>query len=452
MRPLAILVPLILLAGCGTEGTLRKPPAGRFYFPTAVVHMPAATGEGHLVVASSNFDNRYDFGMVTSVALDGLGLPAFGTVVETPAVVTDLELPVGQRCDANLGCDVQGAQERLIETFAAADVGVLRRGDGVRVFIPTRGANNRLHAIDVSAADGAVTCAPGATGNDPSDCTSSAASLTQNEAADVAKPNAPEPAAATVDPATGEVFAVHRYPAFDPLGTSSNPQSYVVRADGTQAALSPEYWPVGIRGASSVTLAGRYALVTGYSSGLTVAPLLRAIDRTDPARLFDLSLESSFRSLDTRGSALSSDGKRLFLIGRAPDMLIIVSLEDLTGERPQARAIRGVPLPDDPNHLVVIPRAGQGDLIAITCTQAGAIVLYDEDLGQISAQAFDVGGQPFGITAVRQPTAGARLYVTHFSDGQVGVYDIPDLVNARTLRQVALLGESQRCITDEQGC
>lgn len=453
MRSLAILASLVLLAACGTEGTLRKAPAGRFYFPTAVVHVPGATGAGQLVVASSNFDNRYDYGMLTSVSLDALGLPAFGTVPETVPELTDLKLPAGEGCDGELGCDVQGANERLIETFAAAEVGVLPVDGAVRFFVPSRGAANRLHAIDL-APGGALTCVRPATGDNPSDCREAALSLTANEDNDLAKPNAPELGGAVADPASGEVFAFHRYPAYDPIGSTVNGQSYLVSLDGREASPEPTFSPIGIRGAASITLAGRYALLGGYyhpSPPRIAAPLLRAVDRSDPTRVFDLGLESSFRSVDTRGAALSSDGKRLFLLGRSPDTLIVVALEETTGERPRARAIRGMPLPDDPSQLVVIPRAGQGDLVAITCAQAG-VVLYDEDLGALTAQALDVGGQPFGISAAVQPGGGARLFVSHFSDGQVGVYDIPDLVNARTLRLVARVGETQRCLTDEQGC
>ena len=150
MRSLAIIATLLLLAGCGDEGSLRKPLAGRLYFPTAVVHVPTASGGGRLVVANSNFDNRYDYGSVTSIDLAALGLPAFGAPVTQVAEVTDLKLPAGSG-------GVQGAQERLIETFASADVGVYPTASGARLFIPTRGGANRLHGIDVNAATGAVT-------------------------------------------------------------------------------------------------------------------------------------------------------------------------------------------------------------------------------------------------------------------------------------------------------
>ena len=65
------------LAACTPPALPNPPPAGRFYFPGGIRHV-AGTGEGTLYVVSTNFDKRYDRGLLTAVALDEVGLPALG--------------------------------------------------------------------------------------------------------------------------------------------------------------------------------------------------------------------------------------------------------------------------------------------------------------------------------------------------------------------------------------
>src|SRR6476620_8999839 len=94
MRPLCCLItPLVLASGCAPEAKPRPPPTDAFYFPTGIAHAPfGGTDAGLLIVASSNFDKRYDFGSLTSVNLDLLPtlppLGADGGLVQ----ITDLRL------------------------------------------------------------------------------------------------------------------------------------------------------------------------------------------------------------------------------------------------------------------------------------------------------------------------------------------------------------------------
>jgi DNA-binding beta-propeller fold protein YncE len=104
-----------------------------------------------------------------------------------------------------------------------------------------------------------------------------------------------------------------------------------------------------------------------------------------------------------------------------------------------------VSLPDSPNELVVLPRAGRSDLVAVVGVGNNTVAFYDDALGQVVGHIGAVGLQPFGIAAdLKGP--GARLYVSSYQDGRVVVIDVPDLDRPQDGRIVAYLGASQQCI------
>jgi hypothetical protein len=176
---------------------------------------------------------------------------------------------------------------------------------------------------------------------------------------------------------------------------------------------------------------------------LSPAPnLLRIVGRDGTA--YSTSLESYFRVSDSRHLALSSDGKRLFLVGRVPDTLLVLKIND--ADPTSLSFVRGVPLPDAPNQVAVISRPGRGDLVAVSATSGGSVAIYDEDVGELVALVPGLGVQPYGLAVDHRGTA-ARLYVSLFGDGRVGVIDIPDLDRPQEAHLVAHLGASQLCVT-----
>jgi hypothetical protein len=94
----------------------------------------------------------------------------------------------------------------------------------------------------------------------------------------------------------------------------------------------------------------------------------------------------------------------------------------------------------------VLPRAGRGDLVAITCTGAGVLAIYDDDAGDLVAQVGALGLQPFGVDADFRGD-GVRLFVSAFSDGRVAVVEVPDLARPQGARLVAHIGRQQLCLT-----
>jgi hypothetical protein len=157
-------------------------------------------------------------------------------------------------------------------------------------------------------------------------------------------------------------------------------------------------------------------------------------------------LETVYRVSDARGVGLSADERRLYLAGRSPDSLLVFGISDPAGNFPVVRAMRAVSLPNAPSELKVLRRPGHGDLVLVSCTGAGVLAFYDDDVGTVVAQLPGLGEQPFGL-AVDRRGDGARIFVSNFSDGRIAVVDLPDLLRPQEARIVAHLGHQQVCLT-----
>jgi hypothetical protein len=227
------------------------------------------------------------------------------------------------------------------------------------------------------------------------------------------------------------------------LGPNNPLIGHLARLDSDDFTIKDDTLiPIGVGASNSVAIAGPWIYVSGRI--LSPAPnLLRVVNRDRV--VLSSSLESFFRVSDSRSLALSSDGRRLFFVGRVPDTLLIVNIDDSSGV-PALTFIRGVPLPDAPNDVKVIARPGRGDLVAVSCTAAGSVVFYDDDVGDLVSYVGGIGLQPYGL-GVDVRGNQARLYVTLHGDGRVAVIDVPDLNRPQTARLVAHLGEQQLCLT-----
>lgn len=431
MRPLALLLAAVAL-GCGPQTAPNLPPAGAFYFPTGVAHLDAPGGSGILYVASSNFDRRFDFGAVTAVNLSGLGnggLPGLGGEV---GAVEDL-----------------GATKTLhIQSFAGEMAAYPLPEGRTRLFVPSRGEGNLLQIIEASGLSGgspALSCLgqPEAT-----DCLASAISLSALEKKSPSGlPRAPEPFGVGVS-GDGELFVTHLRSADSPPGSLKEGHIYAasLRADEERPVVSEEsFIELGGSLASSVAVGRRHAYLTGRFIQ-PAGQLVRLVDRRSHG-LFSPALETGFRVAEARGIDLSSDERRLYFAGRAPDMLLVAEISGPQSEAPEVRVVHAVPLPDGPEQVRVISRPGRGNLVAVSCSGAGLVVLYDDDAGTLVAQ-LPVGPRPFGLAVDRQEP-GARIFATIFGDGRVAVIDIPDLLLPHRARVVGFLGRAQTCLVDK---
>ncbi len=443
-----LLAGLFVFTACPPQSLPNPPPLGQFYFPTGIVHVDGPdAGDGYLYVANANFDKRFDTGSITAVDLAKIGLPPFGAApMGVPKQITDLKI------------DPRSAVH--LAPFAGEMVALQRPG-GVRLFVPTRSEEHRLFAIDAptpktaDAVPGFECVVPAGTlpplfgpdGGHPYDCTGSGLSLVKFEKTESGIPRAPSPIGIALSPAR-EVWVTALQQADTPRGSTLDPRGYIVHVDGDAPQLfEKSFVSVGQGATHGVVVGSRYAYVTGrlFTSN-TPANLVRAVD-TQSHETFSTSLENSFTVFEGRGIALSTDERRMYVLGRSPDTLLVASIADASAVTPIVRVERAVPVPEAPSLMVVIPRAGRSDLVAITSSTAGVIAFYDDEVGDLVGQIEGVGLQPYALAADLRPSGGARLYVTNFSDGRVAVIDVPELNRPASAKIVAFLGTSQLCLT-----
>ena len=530
MRAIVPATALSLLAltagGCASERTAPLPPTDRFVYPTAVLHQDgAAGGEGVLYVASANFDLKYQSGTLSAVALDGLvatgGLPRFSDALPPtsalPVDVPDLQLGAGQQV--------------AIPSLSGLMDAYVRPGQPARLFVATRGERSQVAVVE---ADGAQLSCSGTGGTD---CTGAPLALSNGEAGGGGEyPAAPAPFGVTVDtltPGKPRVWVTHMEPAYtaaserirdvrlylvtldaeDPRIPDQDAVEASRRNDSTADDVEPVFRLLdgsteGGSGtaANSVAVAGPWAFVTGRTTASGTAgnfvaanDLVRMVRRdltgafapgvdAENKQLYaDTSVQGqlipgltlAFAAAESRGIAVSSDQRRLYVTTRAPDALMVVSVEGLQSDSPDLRVERIVPLPDGAGEVRVLPRTGRGDLVAVSCSTAGALALYDTDVGEVLGLVTNMGQdaltendddpatpddnddndsfeETYALTVDLRSDGpagveGARLYLASFDADRVAVVDVKDLTRPQDARVVARLGTGRPCPSREQG-
>lgn len=448
---LILLSTFAICLACNAQGVPRLPPADSFYYPTGITHVAdPSSPEGFLYVANANFDRRFDFGSVIALDLSALSLrlPPFGAPVAAGG-------PVDIRA-LNLGAQSQV----LIQSFAG-EMEKRVTGGSARLFVPSRGEGSFIYALD--ATRGTLSCGndkppAGAPAGTAADCSTSepSQSLTANEQGTASgKPRAPEPYGVGIS-SDGDVFVTHLRTADSPVGSGTNQETYVVRFPGDGAVTDASYVSLGNGAANSVAVGARYAYITGRF----LSPrgyVLRLVKRTAEGEapvVLNPFIESSFLVSEARGIAINDAEDRAYILARGPDTLFVVDIQNAQTDNPVLNLVHAVPLPAGANAIKLIERFGRGTLAVITCSTANMVVLYDDDIGQLVSLVTDVGVQPFGLAVTLQPSDGARIFVSTFGDGRIGVLDLPRLAEPQTLRLVARLGRPQICVTqpDDPAC
>lgn len=468
-RTAAVLA--VTLVACADPGAKSGPPITQFYFPASLEHVdvPGKT-EGVLFVSNTNNDKRYATGSLVAVALDELGLPALGASTGAVPQITDLRLTATQAAQINTF-----AGEMALQTTGT---------NSWRLFVPTRSESMRAYRVKAGIGDDGrpfLACST----TDGQNCSDEGASLSPPafENSDAGIPRAPLPygvafserscsvdadccpaddascgrtCSASVCQGTdklpfADVWITHLSQADSPAQSTLNYRGYLVRLDSDAFSVAESnFINIGAGGSNSILFHKGWAYLSGRF--LSPAPNLLRMVRSDGTTL-STALEYQYRVADARGMALSSDGSKLYMIGRVPDVLLSMSITNAEVS-PTATFLRATPLPNGPNEVRVIHRAGKGDLVLVSCTSSGTLAIYDEDVGNVATLVTGVGLQPFGI-AVDQRGDAARVYVSDFGDGRVAVIDIPDLSRPQTARLVAHLGAQQLCIVrgvDSPGC
>ncbi len=424
------LLAACLLAGCAQSDLGTPPPKDGFYYPISVAALERPDSAPVLYVVSSNFDLRYNRGTVLAVDLAKLG-------------TISGRMPVNGAVDPDVGhvsIDHFGG-EALLYTPR------IRTGTEQRLFVTSRYAQT-LYALTVdgpkiACADGGQDClGQGLKMEDPKD----------------SNRRMMDPFGMALD---GEdLWVTHLHVADNPPETGENRVSYMARLNAERFD-SLELFNIGLAAAQGVArspmgfyVAGR--TLTGnegiQSMAVRFAPMTQqgpVVTSTTPPSIQTEDIVTGETSIyEARGVALSSDRNRLFVTTRSPSGLMVIDVspqvpQDGTSEYTQPRnTILGFRLlPSGPSAMTVIPRPGQRDLVAVSCSGADTVALYDDDLGEISGLVSGIE-DPYGMAQVALPgnASGRRLFVVSFGNHTVDVVDIPDLARPRTARMVGQLG------------
>jgi len=427
------LLALGLAAACSDHAIPAHPPLDRFFFPSgvAVRHLP--DGRTQLLVVSSNYDLRYDTGTLLSVDPD-----VSGNALPTPAGPGDPTLAVlGSVPVDSFGGEVQVA-ERAACPPLWENLAVTTSRQAIEAYFFSLGD------------DGSLGC--GDRCRFPLEQT-------------FADPYGVVVACSPFYARASAFFTYLRGPQDQGLATEV---SLVLDTSGKLLTASDS---------TGQRLQGAFALGTGFSRSGAYDPGTARLFLTpngtigaDPLRWFDLTVARLFpppfpvqafdlygavRGSTGRGIALSRDGTRAYVTlilydaleasrsGRAfveGSALAVLDIRPGASGVTAPKLLEVVPLEAGASEVKAISRPGRRDLLAITCSDAGSLLLYDDEVGQVvkvigtnRATGLPLlGKQPFGLALEENPdparcSQGApcvRLFVGAFEQSTVGIVEI----------------------------
>lgn len=404
---ISLLAAILLLAGCAQGTGTAEPPKNDFYFPISVATVETIQGKPVLYVVSTNFDLRYSRGTVLAVDTAKLSEPPDG--------------PVDKAVDPNKGW-------AFIDNFGGE---IAYYSKMPRLFVPTRYAN-RLYALGVDGAT--LSCLPTPT-TPTQDCIDQGILLQDPTDHSI---QTVDPFGVAID--GSKVYITQVHPTDSPLGSGKDLTVYLAHIDAENLGV-PGFDKIGLPPTEGIAVTPRGT----YLGGLALSGTLEA--GSQALRLFvnntvtDVGLTTATHIEEARSLAVSTDGTRLFVATRNPDGLLVldISPDPATGLG-RNRVLSFTTLPASPSATLVIPRKGR-DLVAISCTAASTVALYDDELGETTGLVTGIQ-EPFGLAKSTLPgnSAGARLFVASFGNHTVDVIDIADVTNARTALLVGHLG------------
>jgi hypothetical protein len=411
-------VALVAAAGCSEVTELEPGPPDRFYFPTGM----AVTADGKLVVASSNFDLRFE---------DETG----GSVIAVDPALEPASLL------GTVNVESLGGQLAIADPASCT---ALDPAAGAVAILPVRGAN-LVYRLRV-AADGAISCA--------------GCALPVGDATRV------DPWAAGIACGPGLARAFVGY-LRSSTGQASVTQIDLTRDASEDGAVQHFAHDFGqVRGFAYDAPRERLYVTHTVTGGTT---RLRWIDLGGGCRVDAPFAEGGCATgesvaaavpsgLELRAIALSSSDvpfRRAYLTARVHDpvlaaaagfrtgdfdgKLLVADLVETLGGRLDLAVVRDVDLGYGASEVVVLPpRAGQRDLVAALATDSGRVTIYDDQTGTVIGIGADLAGtEPTGapllghspIALALDPVVRtgnvARLYVASFQESYVTSIDVP---------------------------
>ena len=459
------LLVCLLAVSCAQYPASNPSPSTRFYFPTGLsFFLPPGSTSGILYVASGNYDRRYDQGNLLAVNLDRVVAPGDAGLPLLTGLPPPGGLDVGDTTPAYQFTDLATVpgDDVQIQSFAGEMVRDPVGYNGrPRLWVATRAEGDLLEGVSTDASGEGLSCVPA--GNN---CVFSGLSLAveQDAQGGAGLPAAPQPygVGLSVDDGLvpGELWVTHIRPADSPPNSGYDLENFAVHLD-VRAAIPTVNVPdaftgIGLGNGNSVFVGRNNVWISGRAQ-LTLTALdvlMRLVDRYTLQTYFP-QLALQYANSQARGLAVRADESRIYLVGNIPDMLMVVDVDQPYSQYPKLTVVRSVPLPGGPNAARLIERPGAGDVVVITCQNDGSVAVYDDDLGQLATVVTGVGIAPYDVVVDPRGNT-ARLFVSNFDDGRIGVIDatLAQSGQPTTARIVAFLGQQQGCIlaTNDSNC
>lgn len=408
-RTASVCLAAAVLASCTPKDD--APPRDRPVFPTGLAVVP---GGAHLLVVSSNFDLTFRQGAVLAVDLDRVDealADGDGTPIVADAFTSSVEVP------------------------SFGDRPVVTSG-GERAFLATRAENL---VVELGVDDGALSCevaepregevpgcgrAPGALlvrGNDPFHL------AIVNEARDA------DGALVRVDGLTAALTSPDVQFWSADLGRNDERRF----AETGLLRVSEEF--TGLRGLALVPRTGRGPMVFAAAerrrdSFLGRGTSLVAFEPRRGAPVATLDLTEATGALAAREIAVvpsldpAVPPSALLLLMRSPDSLVRVDLDEQPDGRVFARVGGVQPTCDDPSKITVVrldpDEDVEGDEVVralVTCFGDDALLAIDPDTLVVTHADRFFGRGPYDVV---HDAARQRAYVSFFSEGTIGVFDL----------------------------
>jgi hypothetical protein len=441
----------LLLLGCGAPPLVLPPPFGqvgdqtpRLFFPTGM----AVTGDGGLLVANGNYNHAFEAGTVVSLDPAWINsLYARGLRCEKP-VNNTLPAQYSPGCDDPIPATAfRGIA--LIGNYA----GPMTLDDaGTSAYTGSRDTNI-LNGVSLLP-NGGLYCRGGSSSD--TDCRKGVIDL--NAAAFLEGPYAIVPGVGRLpgtDTDARVLYVAALIPHVDQIQNGQLYTSATVAAlsmnDPTQVVFSmlasnyylasgigvgpmvfdPVRRQLFMSGCFQRYLGGAGSPSSGRCSSLS-SNILRVLDVDAGAaaqvRIYDMSINPSTGSTSglLLGGGDPASGKpadTLWASVRNPDALVEMDLPTMPSTPPTIRQTSSLPV--SPADLVRIPRPGASDLIAVSASRLGALVLYDTGTRAVVAQLERFGDVPFTLKLLPAPAGMARLAVSVFGDCRVAFVEVP---------------------------
>jgi hypothetical protein len=416
---------LLSLAACDLDNGGQPPTPGALNFPVAVAVTPDEGGRQFLLVASSNFDLRYNAGALHSFDLASMRTAIDGCT-DMPCTFEDLSSFV--------------VSEVLVGSYTSG-LALSPRGD--RVYLSVRSEVD-LTWIDIDPATGDLSCEGG---GQPEVCaarrrTTEIASscgrmpVLSGDPVGVVAGRAEDVGGA---PGLDYVLMIHRNgraSLFVDRLVGGSPEPILTHTtDGlpldivnvsfepsSQLAWTHTASIVGTRQSRDIGFAGvAYDAMTPECSSVFSAGRL-------PLRGVD-------DGLDTRDSTFSVDGSRAFVLARRPEAILTIDLESQSLFPGEAAVDRVSHVGIAPSRLERVD-VGARTVLAATCFDDRKVWFVDGDTGATAGAVPGFQG-PYELAV---DVAAELMWVVDFRDSVLRAIDTSPLADGREPRLVATFG------------